>query len=265
MIKGFRLLITLIIIVLFSYRIKAQSDVHELVTDRPDLTDSPIVLPVDFFQIESGVVYERQRFNDGSSNIEIENLTLGSTLFRYGISNNFEFRFGGEYLIGKTAINGVPKNIQGLQNIFMGAKLQLRRNQDILSYAGLIIKLGLPFGNESLRHDRIEPGVVIALEQDFTDQLSLGINIGASNDSNLGKNVYGFSASLNYEITHELSTFTEYFSNLVNDSSPQHNLDIGLIYLFKKNLQVDFSVGTIFFNNDSDWFGGFGISIRLPR
>jgi len=262
--KNYYLVALAIIFLILNTENSAQV-IPEIITDRPDLTDSPIVMPLNFFQIESGVVYEKQRFKDGNSNIEIENFTLGSTLFRYGLMEILEFRFGGEYLIGKTTVDGVPTNTQGLQNIFIGAKLQLRKDRDLLSNAGLIFELGLPLGSEVLRHEKIEPGIVIALEQDFTDQLSLGINIRASNDSNLSKNIYGFSASLNYGIMDEIGVFTEYFSNLVSDFSPQHNLDVGFTYVLKKNLQVDASVGTIFLNDDTDWFCGLGISVKLPR
>lgn len=243
----------------------AQQETPDLITDRPDLTDSPIVLPADFFQIETGFVYEKQKFVLEKSNTENDNLILGSTLLRYGISSNWEFRFGGEYLVGKSKVDEIESDIKGMQNIFIGAKYQFRRDKDILTNAGFIFRLGLPFGNEKLRPDKIEPEIALALEHDFTDQIFLSTNIGAMYSSTAKKNVYNVSTSFEYGFTYELSVFAEVFSNFISDFSPNHNLDFGCSYLLKKNVQIDFSLGTILFSNETDYFGNLGFSIRLPR
>ncbi len=101
-------------ILLFSAGIIYSQSSPDLISDRPYFTDSPIAIPPNHFQIETGFVYEKQRFIDNNTTTEIENLTLGSTLCRYGIDNSLEFRFGGEYLIGKTTVQGIPTNVEGI-------------------------------------------------------------------------------------------------------------------------------------------------------
>ncbi|MCX6174459.1 MAG: transporter [Ignavibacteriales bacterium] len=259
------LLITFLTIVLFSYGIIAQSEIPELVTDRPDNTDSPIVLPIDYFQIETGFLFEKQKFLESGLTIEKNNLILGSTLLRCGVSTNWEFRFGGEYIITRSFISSNELLTQGMQNIFFGAKYQFRKDQEILSNAGFIFIFGLPFGNEKLRPNNIEPGITLALEHDFSDEIFFSVNAGIYNNSTLGKNIYDLSASLEYGFNYEFSVFAEVFSSYISNLSPNHNVDVGCEYLMKKNIQVDFSIGTSVFSDDTDYFGSLGISIRLPH
>ena len=263
--KRFIFLIASLIIIFFSSNIFAQSEIPELVTDRPDITDSPIVLPIDYFQIETGFVFEKQKFIESSVEIEKNNLILGSTLLRYGISKDWEFRFGWEYLISKAFLSNNEFLTQGMQNIFLGAKYQFRKDQEILSNAGFIFTFGLPFGNEKLRPNKVEPGITLALEQDFSDEIFLSVNAGAYNNSSLGKNIYNLTASLEYGFTYEFSVFAEMFSSYITNSSPNQNIDIGCEYLMKNNIQVDFSIGTSVFSSDTDYFGNLGFSVRLPR
>ena len=134
------LLITFLTIVLFFTKIYAQSEIPELVTDRPDNTDSPIVLPIDYFQIETGFLFEKQKFLESGITIEKNNLILGSTLLRCGVSTNWEFRFGGEYFLGQNFSNDKKSIIEGMQNIMIGTKYQVRYNENILTNAAILVQ-----------------------------------------------------------------------------------------------------------------------------
>ena len=93
----------------------------------------------------------------------------------------------------------------------------------------------------------------------------MAVNIGAAYDSNLKTKIYSLTASVGYELTNRIGAFTEYFSNYTNEFSPQHNLDAGIVYLIKKNIQIDVSLGTIIVSDDTDFFGVVGFSVRLPK
>ena len=244
--------------------ITAQSEYPDLFSDRLGVTQGPILIPQNLFQIESGVSYQDQKFKVKNSNYEIENLKLGSTLFRYGINEKIELRFGGEFFSGRTTINDVTSDVQGFQSIFVGSKIQLWKNNNLVSNAGIILEFGLPFGSENLRPDRIEPGIILTLNKYFLDTLALGINLGATNNSNLGKNIYSFSTLLNYELTKYMGVFAEYYSNVISNELAQHNFDCGFTYRVRKNIQIDCSAGSIIARGNSNWSGKFGLSLRLP-
>jgi hypothetical protein len=261
--KIFTIYVLFILVIAYSIT-TAQSKYPNLFSDRLGVTQGPIVLPQNLFQIESGVSYQIQKYKSKNSNYEIENITLGSTLFRYGINEKLELRFGGGFFSGRTTINDVSVNVQGLQNIFLGSKIQLLKNKNLISNAGIILELGLPFGNENFRPARIEPGIILTLDKYFIDALALGINLGARNNSNLGKNIYSFSTLMNYELNKILGVFAEYYSNIISNELAQHNFDCGVTYRVRKNILVDCSAGSIIAKGNSNWCVKFGVSLRLP-
>jgi len=57
------LIYVLLIMILLSSPIIAQQDIQSIVTDRPDQTESPLVVPLDYFQIETGFIYQFQEFS----------------------------------------------------------------------------------------------------------------------------------------------------------------------------------------------------------
>lgn len=263
--KGFLLLITLLINVLFSSGLFAQSEIPKLVTDRPDQTESTSIVPIDFIQIEMGFLYQQQKYSEEIVNIENDNLILGSTLLRYGVSSSIEFRFGGEYFYGQNFLNNVKSTIQGVQNIFVGTKLLFRSDEKILTNAAILVQCIIPFGNEKLRQNKFEPEIKLCLEQEINDRISFGVNFGTEKVSDVGKYFYSYTTTIGISLNERMNSFFEIYGTMRNDYIPSNNFDCGLTYLHTKNIQIDFSIGTTLNSNISDWFGGFGISIRLPR
>lgn len=250
-----------VIVLLISAQVlKAQNSSSNIYSERPGVTKDGLVVPGDFFQIESGVVYQDQKY----PGYEIENLTLGSTIFRYGINDKIELRFGGEFFSGKTILNNTQTDIQGLRNVFIGSKFQLLRNDEIITNAALITELGLPFGNENLRHDGFDPKLILTAERFFSGNFLFRVNLSAANDSKLGKNIYGFSFQINCELSRYAGIFAEYFSNITGNEKAQNNLAFGFVYLVRKNILADCSAGRIVSTSNANWFGKFGVSVRLP-
>jgi len=261
----FLLLILLQIIVLFSSVIYAQSEIPDMVTDRPDQTESASIVPIDFLQIELGFSYQKQKYSEGLLNIENDNLYLGSTLLRYGFNSNIEIRFGGEYFSRQNFVNDVKSSIQGMQNILFGAKIRLRNGEKIITNAAILLQSIIPFGHTKFRPSHFLPEIRLCLGQKITDQFSLNINVGTEEEQTSMKYFYLYTTSIGFEINERLATFIEIYGKLRKGFLPSNNFDCGLTYLHAKNIQIDFSIGTTLMNNLSDWFGGLGLSVRLPK
>src|SRR3972149_6805763 len=86
-------IISLLLIVIFING-NAQEDGAELITDRPDQTESSAVVPLKSLQIETGFIIENKETNIFKSRA----FTYNSTLLRYGLVENMELRLGLEYL-----------------------------------------------------------------------------------------------------------------------------------------------------------------------
>lgn len=250
---------------LINLSLLAQTVTPELVTDRPDQTESALVVPENTYQIETGFSFQKQKYFEGELNIENDNISFASTLIRYGINDIIEMRLGGEYFLGKSTIDGVESTISGIQEMYMGAKIQLWRNKLFLTDAALLINLFMPFGNERLRPEKFEPGIALAVSRDLFEGFSLGINFGAQNSSETSNNIYFYTSAIGIELTEKLGCFVEIFGDVTKNSRANHFIDAGFTYLQMKNLQVDLSAGSILFSDNADWFVGMGISVRLPK
>jgi hypothetical protein len=236
----------------------------ELITDRPDQTESPFVVPIDAFQLETGFVYQKQKYSSDGITFENDNLILASTLCRYGVNSFMELRFGGEYFYGQTLADGIKSNLQGMQNFLFGTKINFRKDEIYFSNVGFIVQAIIPFGNENLRPDKFVPTFILSIDQKINEDFSLGCNIGAEGAVDNDKYSIIYTASLAYDIDDRLSSFLEFYGSAVNQSLPANNLDFGLTYLIKKNVQIDISMGTTLVTG-TDFFGSIGFSIRIPK
>lgn len=250
---------------LFTVPVIQAQEIPELITDRPVKTESAIVIPLDFVQIETGFVYQRQKYSEGSNTFENDNLYLASTLVRYGVNSFLELRFGGEYFFGQSFTNGLKSDLQGIQNLLFGTKIQFRKNEKILSNVGIIIQTLIPFGNEKLRPDNFAPIFLVSLDQKIYKDFSFGINLGTGSDIHSGKYSFVYSGSLGYRINSKLDLFLELYGSALPESVPTNNFDCGITYQFKSNILIDFSMGTSLMGGITDLFGGFGLSIRVPE
>ena len=82
--------------------ILAQTSPPDLVTDRPDQTESSITVPFKSLQIETGFIKEKQGENT--------NLAYNTTLLRYGLLENLELRLGLEYLGEKNTASTIDNS-----------------------------------------------------------------------------------------------------------------------------------------------------------
>jgi hypothetical protein len=80
--KGF-----LLIIAFASFVANAQIE-----TDRPDFTESPNTVPKGALQVETGFIFENDKIENLGGSFEYQNMTVNTTLLRFGLQENFELR-----------------------------------------------------------------------------------------------------------------------------------------------------------------------------
>jgi hypothetical protein len=105
-------------LIAFSLIVKAQYETIELITDRPDQTESSAAVPHKSLQIETGFVME----NNETEFIEQKSFAYNTTLLRYGLLENFELRLGLEYLGEEVFIKNTDttNTYSGLSPIYAG-------------------------------------------------------------------------------------------------------------------------------------------------
>ncbi|HEY7600208.1 MAG TPA: hypothetical protein VH741_09800, partial [Candidatus Limnocylindrales bacterium] len=110
-----------IVLALAAAPVTAQG-VPDLVTDRPDQTESAEVVPVGTLQVELGALFTR----DETGGERIDVLEGPGSLVRWGLSPRFELRFGWPgWIESEVESAGARHDRSGAGDPELGAKLEL--------------------------------------------------------------------------------------------------------------------------------------------
>jgi len=231
---------------------------YELVTDRPDQTESSVTVPLKSLQIESGLIYE----SDDNGATKVENITFNSTLLRYGLMDNFEIRMGVEYLKQKQS----HESISGFGPIYFGTKTYIRPEKGILPEMSLLTSITLPgIGKKEFRPGNMGSEIRFSLSHTLSKWLSIGYNFGAewngTDPSACG--IYSFVCGMS--ASKRLGLFIESYGYLPENDKPDHRADAGLTYLIIDNLQLDGSAGIKLMKHSTYYFINFGFAWLFAR
>ena len=127
------------------------STIHsQISTDRPDQTESSLVLSLGHVQIETGIAIE-----DSRSNI--------NTLFRIGIIDGIEMRLNSNYLINDD-VSILKKS--SFSDFEIGAKFRILDKDNNKTKIGFLTHLSIPTAPEIFSYN--EYGILIVLGAGFT-------------------------------------------------------------------------------------------------
>jgi hypothetical protein len=233
-----------------------ETPAQELTTDRPDQSESAVTVHRGALQIETGFAYE----NLIEDNVEETNYSIAGTLFRYGIFENIELRFGTAYMITK------PQNsLSGLGDFLTGTKINILREGFQLIDFGILAHALLPLGSSAFNPDKVEPEVIAAFSKSVSDNFSASFNFGGSWNSEIDETFLIYSSAIGFNANDNLSAFIEAFGNVFSSYTPIHNFDGGITYLLSEDFQLDVSAGKGITGADSFWFFACGFSIRINK
>jgi len=241
---------------------RAQEEVPELVTDRPDQTESSDVVPPRSLQIETGFVISNNR----TAMTERVSVVYNTTLLRYGLFENFELRTGLEYRSEKEKIldTGNENTMTGLSPLYLGFKTKITEEKGALPEIAFLGGVALPY-TEKKEFRGLHPSAIMrfAFSHTLSEWLSLGYNLGAEwEETGPG---YFYSVTLGAGLARRLGIFVEAFGLLFPENADEHLLDTGLTFFLLPNLQLDVSGGLGISDAANDYFVSAGLSYRIPR
>lgn len=229
-----------------------------LTTDRPDATESAVVVKPGFAQIETGI----KTFEDSNAETGTE---YGGTLFRLGVIEDWELRLGwGGHLDSEP--------VSGSNDGLLGFKYSISEGGDSMTQPemAVIVQTTVPVGDSDITSDKFDPTFLLASGHTLTDDLSLTYNLGLglattekANGSLATQSSAIYTVSLGYSATEQLSFFAELYGQigLSAEDSP-FLFDCGLAYLLNDNNQLDLYVGAGLNSEAEDFFAGIGYSFR---
>ncbi len=237
-----------------------------LVTDRPDQTESAVVVPQGRVQLETGWTFSRE----DESGQRTETHEAAGTLVRVGLAERVELRVGwAGYISADMDFGGAMTDADGPGDTELGAKIHLHEERGRAPELALLAAVSLPTGGDDFSSDEFDPSFRISASHELSERLAIGYNAGAAWTSESGTTLsnYQYTAALGIGVTDKLGAFVELFGDVPASAPgrPANSFDGGLTYLLRHNLQADLAGGVGLSSAADDWFVGLGISARFPR
>jgi len=214
----------------------------QITTDRPDQTESAVVLSSGQIQVESGISIENSQ-----SNI--------NTLFRLGIIEGIEIRINSTYLINDE-LSFMKKS--SFSDFEVGAKFRIFDKTSNNTKVAFLSHLSIPTAIEVFSNNVYGLLSRLNVSHDLNNESQIGYNLGYNKFKKMDGQfiytiVYGRS----------LDSFGIFFEIFGDDSKNISNInfDSGITYLLDSKKQLDLSIGKGI-NNDMFFISG-GISISI--
>ena len=214
----------------------------QITTDRPDQTESAVVLSTGQIQVESGISIENSQ-----SNI--------NTLFRIGLIEGIEIRINSNYLINDE-LSFMKKS--SFSDFEVGAKFRIFDKTSNNTKVAFLSHLSIPSAIEVFSNNVYGILSRLNVSHDLNNESQIGYNLGYNKFKKMDGQfiytiVYGRS----------LDSFGIFFEIFGDDSknSSNINFDSGITYLLDNKKQLDLSIGKGL-NNEMFFISG-GISINI--
>ena len=214
----------------------------QITTDRPDQTESAVVLSSGQIQVESGISIENSQ-----SNI--------NTLFRIDIIEGIEIRINSTYLINDE-LSFMKKS--SFSDFEVGAKFRIFDKTSNNTKVAFLSHLSIPTAIEVFSNNVYGLLSRLNVSHDLNNESQIGYNLGYNKFKKMDGQfiytiVYGRS----------LDSFGIFFEIFGDDSKNISNInfDSGITYLLDNKKQLDLSIGKGI-NNDMFFISG-GISISI--
>jgi len=233
-----------------------------LVTDRPDITESALVIPRGYFQIEIGTSVELFRSNELNGNA----YNLPTFLLRLGINDRIEVRVGSTYSIFQDRQQLNPENAQGMNGSEIGVKINLNDNSDANFRHALIAGVGVPYlvATELQESEFSTPTILYLASFNLNSWLSFSSNVGGVWSAQNGAASIVYTASFAFGLSNRIGAFTELYGAGSEDGPNSTSLDAGFTYLINNQMQLDASAGLSILPEVDYYFISAGYSWLFP-
>jgi hypothetical protein len=238
----------------------APREMPELVTDRPDITESSAVVGRGVWQLESGVSFER----DGHDADASRALSAPMALLRLGLSDRLELRLGADGFESQRAVAGGSR-MTGFSDVTAGFKYVLADQAHLGFDLAVIPFVSMPTGSDAFSSGSWDPTIKLTWARDLPRGFGLSGNV---NVSSITEGERYTPREVMFSLGHDLAGgwagFWEVYgaSSLERGGSAAWLVDTGVTHPLGHDVQVDFSVGRGLNRAAPDWFVGVGISMR---
>lgn len=228
-------------------------EIEPIQTDRPDQTETPALVPKRMFQLETGFSYQKNTKNS------ISNL-LPSSLWKYGVNDNFELRMITEFVSNQ--INS--EQINGIAPIYVGFKVKLTEENGIVPKTSFIGHISLPnTASTEFKTDFSASEFRFVMQHSLSKRISFSYNLGAEWNGVSPEATFIYTSAIGCSITERLGSYVEIFGFIPQKSKSNHSIDGGITCLVTDNFMLDLSSGFGISKNAPDYYWALGFSFRI--
>jgi len=228
---------------------------QEIVTDRPDITESSVVIPVGSVQGENGLTWTRDR---GTSSIG-----LTETLFRVGLWERTEVRLGAPNYLDDLGGRRTPS---GFGDVSIGLKEQLRPLPGAIDLA-VIVAFSVPTGADRVTSHGLDPVIKLPWSRDLKDGWSVGgmQSLFYETDDRRRKLTWEPTFYMEREISKHSDVFVEYGGDYTRSDGARQVVHFGTAYRITSKQQIDFHFGFGLSRAAPGQFFAAGYSFRVDH
>jgi hypothetical protein len=225
---------------------------QDIVTDRPSVTNSSVVVPSGSLQMENGVnwtAHPGQGALDGSN-----------TRLRFGIAGCTEMLVDLPDYTGGVSGRGPS----GFSDVAPAIKHQFSGLAEGLNLSATV-GLGLPTGAQAISGSGLNPYLQFPWTQDLGSGWTAGGMLSTTWLTGQPQSTTVFQPSflIDRQVSEHADVFAEYIGDYQTRGLPGQELNFGGSYRLSKTQQIDFHAGFGLNRNSPDYFVGIGYSLRF--
>jgi hypothetical protein len=206
---------------------------QQIITDRPDQTESSSTIPLKSLQIEAGALF--QRGGGAQAN------AYPSVLWRYGVTEKFELRLLTQFETNKSLNSSLKNN--GISDLQIGTKIQLFKKENVNTEIAFLSHLILPTAKRELTNDKVGTINKLSISHALSEKIGIGYNVGYDYFGN-GSGNLTYSVAIGVSLSDTIGFYVEPYGEFTEFESHLASFDTGFTYLLKNNFQLDISYGT---------------------
>ena len=239
----------------FSMSGQTPEDESEIVTDRPDITESAIVVPPSSLQVENGMTWSMDHGD--------RTLNLSESLIRIGLSKRTELRISVpnflDAVVGHYARSGFGDSS-------IGFKQQLGPLPGDVELS-VIVAVGLPSGTRGFSSHGYDPFVKFPWSKSLPRGWSIGgmQSVFWNTQDGRRNRVWEPTFYLERQLTKPWDVFVESAGDYAQRGGSTQVIHFGTAYKVKPKHQVDFHFGFGLNHNTPNRFFAAGYSFRFDN
>jgi hypothetical protein len=247
-----------------------ESQLRDLTTDRPDLTESPYTVDAGWWQLEMDVVaYTHDHDKSGGADVTASALAFANLNLKVGLTNAIDLQTVFEPAIRVRAtdhVTGAREKISGFGDITSRLKINFWGNDGGDTAFALMPFVKWPTNQHGLGNDSVEGGLIVP----YAVSLPAGWDLGMMTEFDVVRNATdsGYdidwvnTITVGHDLTEHLGGYLELATTLTHGRDLA-SFDCGLTYGIGRHVQLDAGVNLGLTDATEDYTVFTGVSVRF--